>query len=108
MKALKPLLAIALVSALTTINAQAIGNREKGALMGAGIMLLLPTLTQNVGALFGAQDQAPQRRQHYEPSYEPREVVVIERAPRHKRYYEPRYERYEEEPYRRKTIIIER
>jgi hypothetical protein len=108
MKVLKPLLAIALVSALTTVNAQAIGNREKGALMGAGIMLLLPTLTQNVGALFGAQDQTPQRRQYDEPAYETREVVIVERAPRYKRGHAPCYERYEEEPYRRKTIIIER
>ncbi|MBN2964900.1 hypothetical protein JWV37_08905 [Sulfurospirillum sp. T05] len=113
MKLFKPALAMLLVSSLAVVNANAIGKREQGALMGAGILLLLPTLSQNMGNLFGAQNTQPVVV-HHEPVVR-KEIVYVERAPQKRRYandryndrrYDRHYDRYE--PYTRKTIIIER
>ena len=112
------LVAVVLASAVMTVDALAIGKREKGALLGAGALLLLPTLGQNMGNLFGAGEPVVV----HSATPREREVVYVERpvyrAP-HQEYYqrmpsreyhrggaygEPLYE----EPYRRKTIIIER
>jgi len=114
MKLIRPLLAVALVSSLSVINAHAIGKREQGALMGAGILLLLPTLSQSMGNLFGGT-QGTQPVVVYEEPVVHREVVYVERAPQKRphyngRYNERRHERHYDhyEPYTRKTIIIER
>lgn len=106
MKLVRPLLALALVSSLSVVNAHAIGKREQGALMGAGVLLLLPTLSQNMGNLFGAQNTQPVVV-HREPVVH-KEVVYVEKAPPKRRYYDNRRYYDEDEPYRRKTIIIER
>ncbi|MBE0495521.1 MAG: hypothetical protein IBX45_03835 [Campylobacterales bacterium] len=118
MKLFKPALAMLLVSSLAVVNANAIGKREQGALMGAGILLLLPTLTQNMGNLFGGTQSTQPVVVYQEPVVQ-REVVYVERAPQKRRYYNERYDnrRYDRgyerhydrhEPYSRKTIIIER
>ena len=97
MKALRSLAVAALLVAVSTINAHAIGERERGALIGAGALLLLPTMVQNMGNLFGGSSyddgyrstrviREPIREVSVEPVIE-REIVYIDRAPKH--HYKP-------------------
>ena len=90
MKAFKSLMIAGALVAVSTINAHAIGERERGALIGAGALLLLPTMVQNMGNLFGGNSQSHSvnhtRVIHHEPVreviYEPvvhREVIYVER-----------------------------
>jgi hypothetical protein len=117
MKIMKPMLAIALVSSLSIVNANAIGEREKGALIGAGAMLLLPAMVQNMGALFGTNQasygESVQYHQNSRPIVLEQERVIIIKEPqydrhrynrgeRKKRYRENRYEQDQQ------IIIIQR
>jgi len=79
MKFAKPLLALALVSSLSVVNAHAIGEREKGALIGAGALLLLPSMVHNMGVLFGGGQAVHQQpvRYHNKPVVVERERVII-------------------------------
>jgi hypothetical protein len=77
MKFLKPLLAVALISSLSVVNANAIGNREKGALIGAGALLLLPTMVENFGQLFGNNQRVDDGAIRYQSRSQP--VVVHEK-----------------------------
>ena len=43
MKALKTIALAALLTTMSVVNANAMGDRERGALIGAGAVLLLPT-----------------------------------------------------------------
>ena len=58
-----------LVSGMT--SAYAIGDREKGALIGAGAVLLLPSLLEGAGNLFGGTPQRSYTTTHYveQPRY---------------------------------------
>lgn len=104
MKFAKPMLAIALVSSLSFVNANAIGDREKGALIGAGAMLLLPTMVQNMGVLFGDShgDYGHSRKHHHNPKpviVEREKVIIIDDNHRygkhHDRYNRHKYDRYD-------------
>ncbi|NLC27866.1 MAG: hypothetical protein GX780_03730 [Campylobacteraceae bacterium] len=109
MKVLKPFLALALISSLLAVNANAIGKREKGALMGAGIMLLLPTMAQNMGSLFGSR-QTYDEPIKYQASREPiiiEREVIIER-PSRGRYSQRQDRRYYDRQDSTQIIIIER
>lgn len=98
MKALKSLAVAALLVAASTINAHAIGERERGALIGAGALLLLPTMVQNMGNLFGGSSYSngynetrvirhePIREVYVEPVVH-REVIYVDRPV--KRHYKP-------------------
>jgi len=106
--------------AILTTSAHAIGDREKGALIGAGAMLLLPSLINNGRSMY----QEPART-YESPRYEsPRYESQRYESPRYEsnryesqRYESPRYgsERIVEKEYYRnrdgsiveKTIIIE-
>ena len=87
---------------MTSVNAHAIGKTEKGVLIGMGSMLLLPSMFENAGKLFGSNYSSSNSTRviTHEP---PRERVVyktrvIEREPTviyktqvvEKVYYEPR------------------
>jgi hypothetical protein len=97
MKFAKPMLAIALVSSLSFVNANAIGDREKGALVGAGAMLLLPTMVQNMGVLFGGNQvihSEPVKYHNSRPVAIEREKVIIIEESRHNRDRYHRYDRH--------------
>ena len=92
MKALKTLAVAALLVAVSTINAHAIGEREKGALMGAGALLLLPTIVQSMGTLLGGSSydsgytqtrivREPVREVYVEPVIQ-REIIYVDRPQR--------------------------
>lgn len=113
MKALRSLAIAALLVAASTINAHAIGERERGALIGAGALLLLPTMVQNMGNLFGGSSHHNGYNQtrviHHEPVREvyvqpivEREVIYVDR-PRHKRHH---YEHRRHHRHDRDVIII--
>lgn len=112
MKALKPFLAFALISSLLAVNANAIGKREKGALMGAGIMLLLPSMAQNMGSLFNQKetyDEPVRYQTRREPVVVEREVIV--KRPSRDRYNQNRDRYYRDNDDRQngtQIIIIER
>lgn len=103
MKTIKTLLIATILVVVTSVNAHAIGKTEKGVLIGMGSMLLLPSLFENAGKLFGSTSYT-QRRSSDATYYEPpkQRVVyktrVIEREPTiiyrtevvEKVYYEPR------------------
>ncbi|AFL67458.1 hypothetical protein [Sulfurospirillum barnesii] len=89
-----------LVSGMT--SAHAMGDRERGALIGAGAVLLLPSLIEGAGNLFGGTPQRNYTTTHYVEEPRPRvvytepyvreRVIIIDNTPRH-RYESPRYER---------------
>lgn len=104
MKFAKPMLAIALVSSLSFVNANAIGDREKGALIGAGALLILPTMVQNLGVLFGGDQGVHNESAGYHPRPRPivverEKVIIIEDSrydrDRHHRYDRHRYDRFD-------------
>ena len=104
MKFAKPLLALALVSSLSVVNAHAIGEREKGALIGAGALLLLPNMVQNMGVLFGGGQAVHQQpvRYHNKPVVVERErVIIIEESHYDRRSYN-RHDRHRHDRYDRK------
>lgn len=104
MKAFKTLAVMALVSSLLAVNANAIGKRERGALIGAGALLLLPSMVQNMGSLFGqGNNMQPSNSYGYNQGYEP---IIIERDSRPKRYNRSRSDRGSVD--NRQIIIIER
>lgn len=73
MKIVKTVL-VSIVLVLSGVtSAQAMGDREKGALMGAGAVLLLPSLIEGASNLFGGG----QERTYTTTTYvEPRPTVV--------------------------------
>jgi len=93
MKFLKPILAVALASSLSVVNANAMGDREKGALIGAGAMLILPSMVQNLGVLFGGNQAIHSEpvRYHREPRpivVERETVIIKQKHPKHDRQRE--------------------
>lgn len=126
MRVCKPIMAILLAGTLGVVNANAIGKREQGVLIGAGAMLLLPSLLQGARNLTGSnqpQQQSvvymqPQQPMGYQPPPQPtviyqqpvqkevvREIIYVNQPPQ--QYGNGNYQQYNE-PYRRKTIILER
>ena len=79
MRVCKPIMAILLAGTLGVVNANAIGKREQGVLIGAGAMLLLPSLLQGARNLTGSnqpQQQSvvymqPQQPMGYQPPPHP-------------------------------------
>lgn len=61
------------------MDAHAIGDREKSALIGAGALLLLSSMVQNMGILFGGGQAVHQQpvRHHRKPVVVERERVII-------------------------------
>jgi hypothetical protein len=73
MKIVKTVL-VSIVLVLSGVtSAQAMGDREKGALMGAGAVLLLPTLIEGASNLFGGGHERTYTTTTY---VEPRPTVV--------------------------------
>lgn len=78
-------------------SAHAMGDREKGALMGAGAVLLLPSLLEGAGNLFGGGHERTYTTTTYveprptvvyrEPVYVQERVIYIDNPP--PRYYYP-------------------
>ena len=100
MKIIKTVLLSAALLFSSLTSAHAIGDREKGALIGAGAVLLLPSLIEGAGNLFGGTPQRSYTTTHYveqprttvvyrEP-YVRERVIIIEDAPRY-RYEHPRH-----------------
>lgn len=103
MKTIKTLLIAALLVVITSLNAHAIGKTEKGILIGVGSMLLLPSMFENAGKLFGSNQYSQNSTTRVITQEPPRDRVVyktrvIEREPTiiyrtqvvEKVYYEPR------------------
>ena len=129
MRVYKPIMAILLAGTLGVVNANAIGKREQGVLIGAGAMLLLPSLLQGARNLTGSNNNQvqqpsvvymqPQQPMGYQPPppqttviyQQPvqkevvREIIYVNQPPQ--QYGNGNYQQYNE-PYRRKTIILER
>ncbi|MBN1838763.1 MAG: hypothetical protein JW802_01820 [Campylobacterales bacterium] len=98
---------ISLVSILLVLsgatNAHAWGDKEQGVLIGAGAVLMLPSLLEGAGNLFGGTPQRSYTTTHYveQPRYieQPRttvvytepyvreRVVIIDNSPKY--YYAP-------------------
>ncbi|ACZ11148.1 hypothetical protein [Sulfurospirillum deleyianum] len=106
MKILKTVLLFVALLLSSITSAHAMGDREKGALIGAGAVLLLPSLLEGAGNLFGGTPQRSYTTTHYveQPRYIERphttvvysepyvreRVIIIDNAPRH-RYAPPRH-----------------
>lgn len=99
MKIVKTVL-ISIVLVLSGItSAHAMGDREKGALMGAGAVLLLPSLLEGAGNLFSGGQRTyttttyvePRPTVVYrEPVYVQERVIYIDNPPP-RYYYPPRH-----------------
>ena len=61
MRVYKPIMVILLAGTLGVVNANAIGKREQGVLIGAGAMLLLPSLLQGARNLTGSNNNKVQQ-----------------------------------------------
>jgi len=101
MKTFKTLLLASLFVALTSINAHAIGKTEKGVLIGIGSVLLLPTIFDNAGKLFGnyQNNQNVMTRVVHEPVgqkvvYRTRVVEKIYYEPRRKSHYKRHHRKH--------------
>ncbi len=98
MKMLKMVFISILLVLSGATSAHAIGDREQGALLGAGAVILL-------GNLLGMNQQvtryeqapvyyAPQPRVVYREPYVRERVIIIDNPPRHRPHYDRYYDGY--------------
>ncbi len=109
MKMIKTVLASILLIMSGVTSANAMGDRERGALMGAGAVLLLPSLIEGAGNLFGGNRERTYTTTTYveprptvvyrEPYVQERVIIIDNPPPRY--YYPPRHHHdYDDRYYR--------
>ena len=108
MKALKMMFIAILLVISGATSAHAIGDVERGALIGAGAMLLVPALFGNNRTAYVEPrreviyyEQPRERVVYREPYYERERVVIINNdyPPRHRPHYYERYPSYQYDRY---------
>lgn len=110
MKTLKMICLSAALVICSATSAHAIGDVEKGALIGAGAMLLVPALFGNHQTTTYVEprreviyyEQPRERVVYREPYYERERVVIINNGyypPRHRPHYYERYPSYQYDRY---------